>query len=286
MFRIRRWLCLVLLLSLLIPVLAATASAQISTVPHIQQLISYYYHYGEQASGEIEEVLKRMKAIDPDVAAVWEEIMHNWSWINTNMPVHLQVLPDGLPDDDSMCIVVLGYGLNPDGSMKQELVSRLETALACAEKYPNAYILCTGGETSNIPGISEAGEMGAWLLDAGLEADRLILETESLSTTENALNTYAILAERYPQVAYLSLVTSDYHIRWSCAMFSTVSSYKSGCEGGSVLPVISNAVCATEGSDLDSMDYQARGISIIAGVAFDAEADPAVYLAEELEAAR
>lgn len=51
------------------------------------------------------------------------------------------VLPDGLPDTDELCIVVLGFQLNPDGSMRDELINRLNVALRSAEKYPNAYIV-------------------------------------------------------------------------------------------------------------------------------------------------
>ena len=32
--------------------------------------------------------------------------------------------------------------------MKDELVNRLTVALRCAEKYPRAYIVCTGGGTA------------------------------------------------------------------------------------------------------------------------------------------
>lgn len=70
------------------------------------------------------------------------------------------VLPDGLPDTDELCIVVLGFQLNPDGSMRDELINRLNVALRSAEKYPNAYIVCTGGGTaSGNASATEAGEM-------------------------------------------------------------------------------------------------------------------------------
>lgn len=286
MENMRRWLCAAVLLCLLVPVMAVTAAARESTVPQIQQLISYYFHYGEQASQEIDGVLDRMEAIAPEEAAVWTEIMDNWSWYNVQMNVNPGLLPEGLPEDESLCIVVLGYGLNPNGTMKWELVNRLKTALACAEQYPNAYVLCTGGQTSNQRGVSEAGRMGQWLLRKGLAKERLILETNSLSTTQNALYTYDVLSESYPEVEALAIVTSDYHIRRGCVLFSTVSTYKSGLEGGRALPVVANAVCKTKGADRKTMEYQAAGIAMIAGVDFDEETEPAVYLAEEMEAIR
>ena len=48
---------------------------------------------------------------------------------NTDMNVNVDVLPDGLPNDDSLCITVLGFALNDDGTMKDELVGRLQTDL-------------------------------------------------------------------------------------------------------------------------------------------------------------
>ena len=56
--------------------------------------------------------------------------------------------PEGLPDDDSLCIVILGYSLSPYGEVRDELMTRLDAGIEVAEKYPNAYILVTGGGTA------------------------------------------------------------------------------------------------------------------------------------------
>ena len=50
--------------------------------------------------------------------------MDYWSYANNEMILYPDVLPEGLPKDDSLCIVVLGYELAPDGSMKKELIGR------------------------------------------------------------------------------------------------------------------------------------------------------------------
>ena len=55
--------------------------------------------------------------------------MEYWDYVNTDMNVNVDVLPDGLPNDDSLCITVLGVALNDDGTMKDELVGRLQTDL-------------------------------------------------------------------------------------------------------------------------------------------------------------
>lgn len=35
-----------------------------------------------------------------------------------------------------MSVVILGFALNDDGTMKEELVGRLQTGLAIAKEYP------------------------------------------------------------------------------------------------------------------------------------------------------
>lgn len=282
---IRRILCAIFLSLVLVPAMGITARAvdQTDTAPYIQRMISYYLHHQDAAQENIDDLLIQIEKIDPQQATVWKKIMETWSYTNTEMPVHRDVLPDGLPQDDSLCIVVLGYGLNSNGSMKPELIDRLQVALASAEKYPNAYVAVTGGETSNQPGVSEAGEMAKWLLDNGVAQNRIIVENQALSTTENALKVYDILTMSYPQVFSVAIVSSDYHIPWGYMMFSTVSEYAYNYEGKQYLEVVGNAACTTSNTS-DTLHSQAWGISSIAGVSFDGTTVPALYLAEETTA--
>ena len=130
-------------------------------------------------------------------------------------------LPEGLEDTDQLCIIVLGFQLNPDGTMKEELIGRLETALACAKQYPNAWLLCTGGPTAQSNGVSEAAAMGAWLMENGIPEERILLEERSLTTTENAQHCCELLRNNYPEVTSIALVSSDYHIPWAAVLFQT-----------------------------------------------------------------
>ena len=272
----RKILCLLLCLFLL-PVFARAAETAESN-GIIRDLIAYYFHYREEAAPEIENQLQILESMDPERGALWREVMGNWAWINEEMTVHTGVLPDGLPEDDSLCIVVLGFGLNGDGSMKPELLDRLNVALDSAEKYPRAYVLCTGGATSQRMGITEAGQMGNWLLKQGLSKDRLILETASLSTTENARNSMQILWRDYPQVNSLAIVSSDYHIRWGSAVFSAMCALQGG---ENRTDLVGNAGCTTDTPDRDSMYSQAWGICILADIPFDSSYVPSLYMTEE-----
>jgi len=279
-----RKLFLISLCFLLILPMAASAATE-AEQGIVRDLIAYYFHFRQEASGEIENQLQTLSSLNPREGELWRQVMERWHWINEEMPINLEYLPDGLPEDDSLCIVVLGFGLKDNGEMKPELISRLETALYCADQYPESYVLCTGGETAYISGVSEAGQMGAWLLKNGLEEHRLILETKSMSTTANAQNSLRILRHEYPQVSSVALVTSDYHIPWGYACFTAEALCREYRNGDAPVEIISNAACETASPERDTMYSQAWGISIIADVPFDGGYVPTLYLEKETEPA-
>lgn len=278
---LRKLLAFALCILLILPLTASAVTEPTQGI--IRDLIAYYFHYRQEAAGEIDNQLQTLTSLDPEEGQLWRNIMEQWRWINEDMPVNTGILPDGLPEDDSLCIVVLGFGLEDNGDMKPELISRLETALLSAEKYPESYVLCTGGETAQVPGVSEAGQMGAWLLENGLEEYRLILETGSLSTTANAQNTLRLLAGEYPQVSSIALVTSDYHIPWGYACFMAEALCREYRRGAEPMEIVGNAACVTETPDRDTMYSQAWGIAIIGDIPFDSNYVPIRYMFEEPE---
>ncbi len=243
------------------PILAAAEQA---VNERIKQLIVYYKEYQEKAETDIERLLSEMADINKDTAKVWEQIMDFWSYVNTDMTVNTTV-PTDLPTDNSVAIVILGYALNSDGSMKSELVGRLQTGLAMANAYPNAYVVVTGGKPTN--GITEGDAMAAWLMDNGLDKDRLIVENQALDTVGNAKNTYAILSANYPEVKSLVMVTSDYHIPRGCILFYSrclLSAYEAGDD--TPLELISNCGYVAETSGYESISLQASGVSTVSGL--------------------
>ena len=274
---VKRLICVLLGLCLGV-VFPLSAGAQEDVTPYIQRMIQYYLHYQEQADAEIETLLDYIASVDPGQGTLWRAIMDDWRWNNENMTVNRDVLPDGLPQDDSLCIVILGYGLRSDGSMKEELIDRLVVGLASALKYPNAYVCVTGGPTASNTNDTEAGQMSRWLMDKGLEPGRILVEDRSLSTTENARNVYSLLCSRFPQVTSVAVVSSDYHIPWGVSMFTTVSHYES-YHGGSAIRVVGNAANTT-GNTTDTLYSQAWGISIITDMPFNGDAVPAMYATE------
>ena len=188
----------------------------------IEDIIAYHGSYGKQADGKVNELLAELSNIDERQGKLWADIIDYWNYANDELEVHKDKLPDDLPQDDSLCIVVLGFELNQDGTMKDELIGRLKVAKACAEQYPNAYIVCTGGGTAkNNPDATEADLMGNWLLENGLDEKRLIIENRSLTTAENARFSYGILLNEHPQVNSVAIVSSSYHIAWGSLLFES-----------------------------------------------------------------
>ena len=153
-------LAALLALSLLVSFAGCKSGGETADVQKLVEEIAVDYGtYGDEAKDRINTLLKELSAADANTGARWSEIMKIWTSADLGKPLNYGVLPDGLPDSDELCIVVLGFQLNPDGSMKDELIERLKVALASANKYPKAYIVCTGGGTAaENESASEAGE--------------------------------------------------------------------------------------------------------------------------------
>ncbi len=238
----------------------------------VEEIAVDYGTYGDQAADRINTLLDELSSMDAGAGARWKSIMDLWTSPQLGESLHYDVLPDGLPDTDELCIVVLGFQLNPDGSMKDELIERLTVALNSAQKYPNAYVVCTGGGTAaENESASEAGEMAKWLAEKGVEQKRIIIEDHSITTAQNALFTYDILTSLYPSVKKLTIVSSDYHIATGELLFKAESILRANAPGNEKLEVVSNAAWKAPSGTLSAM-FQAGALIELSGdveTAFD-----------------
>ena len=238
----------------------------------VEEMAVDYGSYGSEAKDKIDTLLGELSVCDASAGKRWKNIMDVWTSEDLGKQLNYDVLPDGLPDTDELCIVVLGFQLNPDGTMKDELVQRLTVALNSAKKYPKAYIACTGGGTaSENESASEAGEMAKWLEQQGIDKKRIITEDNSMTTAQNAIFTYDILTSKYTSVKKLAIVSSDYHIATGELLFRAESILRASAPGNEKLEVVSNAAWKAPSGTLSTM-FQAGALIELFGdvkTAFD-----------------
>ena len=279
----KNWKIWVLILSLLLGLTgcakapAAEPSPAVETEPVseselIRDMVLYYGRYGDAAGQENARLLDRLRSANPDAAGRWERILSLWKSVNEELEVHPEHLPDGLCDTDEFCLVVLGFQLNPDGSMREELIERLNVALSCAEQYPNALIVCTGGGTAaQNKDATEAGKMAEYLIGHGVAPERLFVEDRSQTTAQNAIYTCAMLTEKAPQVHQIAIISSDYHIATGVLLFDAQSILTAEEPGKERFTVVSNAAYPAPTGSL-STSFQAGALIELSGdvkTAFD-----------------
>lgn len=186
----------------------------------IEDIITYHGCYDKQADAKVNELLNELSGIDSKQGKLWNNIMDYWEYANSDLKVNIDKLPDNLSDKKNLALVVLGFELNDDGTMKDELIGRLKVALSCSKQYKNAYVICTGGGTAkDNKKVTEAGLMGDWLIKHGLDKKRLIIENKSLTTAQNAEFSYGIVLKKYPGIDSVAIISSSYHIPWGSLLF-------------------------------------------------------------------
>ena len=232
--------------------LPGLAEASSPAQPFIERLVISYAVYGERDARAMAELAET----DPRLSDKWARIMDLWE-----APVAVNAaLPDGLPGDDSLCLVALGFQLNPDGSMRDELIERLRVLLAASVQYPNAVIVCTGGGTAvDDPTATEAGRMAEWLRDQGVDPARIFVEDKSVTTAQNAMFTFDILEARCPRVNQIAIISSDYHIATGTLLFGAEAILRD-----SAVAVTGNAAWQAPGGTLSAM-FQAGALIELSG---------------------
>ncbi|MEG8180951.1 YdcF family protein [Nocardia terpenica] len=151
-----------------------------------------------------ETAFNRLTALDPAMAQGARNVLGA-------IGAAVGTLPNPLPAliGPQTGIVVLGYGLLPDGTLRPELVARLEAACRQAFIAPGSPVVVTGGNPQN--GVPEAAAMAGWLIGHGLPASRVLVEDRANSTVQNALFSTKMLRDAGATSAVV--VTSPNHIR-------------------------------------------------------------------------
>ncbi len=103
-------------------------------------------------------------------------------------------------------ILVLGCRVLEDGNGSTNLINRLDTALEIANQ-TDAYIIVSGGQGDDEP-IGEAEFMYNYLIEHGINNERIIKEEKSTSTYENLVFSSEYIDDNQTGV----IITSSFHI--------------------------------------------------------------------------
>lgn len=145
---------------------------------------------------------RRLKAAAAALAVAAAAVLGGFS------PAPAQAAPPTSAKDFSKpAIVILGYGLNDDGSMRPVLRQRVFTGLAVAQFFPQSPIIVTGGNPRN--GKTEAAQMRRMLMMFGFPDNRIIVEDRANSTVQNAR--FSVPLAEQAGTSGIILVTSSTH---------------------------------------------------------------------------
>lgn len=120
-------------------------------------------------------------------------------------------LEDGLEpkaDGTNEYAIVLGAKVKKGNIPSLALQYRLDAALIYAKEYTHVKLVLSGGRGPD-EDIEEAVVMKDFLLENGIDEDRLLLEDKATSTYENLLFSQEMLPS---DINSVTLITSDYHL--------------------------------------------------------------------------
>ena len=123
----------------------------------------------------------------------------------------MAVAASNVPSYDKDAVIVLGAGLR-HGEPSAMLALRLDKALAYSRQNESAVVVVTGGLGAD-QRVTEAFAMKKYLVDRGMDADRIIMEEWSTRTIENLANAKALLDAYFQHEQYtVVIVSNDFHL--------------------------------------------------------------------------
>ncbi|MBD8036124.1 YdcF family protein [Solibacillus sp. A46] len=126
-------------------------------------------------------------------------------WLGKEMDAVLKNEADGTNE----YVVILGAKVKPGGIPSLSLKNRLDVALDYLRKHPSVKAIVTGGQGAD-EDRTEASVMAAYLIEHGIDQNRIMLEDQSTSTYENLLFAKELLPE---DVTNITIISNDFHLK-------------------------------------------------------------------------
>lgn len=109
--------------------------------------------------------------------------------------------------------LVLGAGLNKEGTPNLILQGRLDAAIKCLEKNNTAYLILSGGQGVDEI-LPESHAMSKYLQEKGIDKNRIIIEDKSRNTSQN-FKYSKMKIEKYSKESLdkvsVKIITTDFH---------------------------------------------------------------------------
>ena len=107
-------------------------------------------------------------------------------------------------------VIIMGSAVLPDGRPGPAMLRRVDAALKLRSEFEDLIFIPSGGIVQNRP-CSEAEVMRALLIEAGVDSERIIMESESKNTLQNVIHSVRII-RRFPAFRNVIVCSDDYHI--------------------------------------------------------------------------
>ncbi len=110
---------------------------------------------------------------------------------------------------DTDYLIILGAGVNGT-TPSLSLLDRLEAATDYLHTHSDCMVIVSGGQGAG-EDISEADAMKTYLLNQGIQQNRIIIEDQSSNTIENITFSYQLISTKNKN-STVAIVSSEYHI--------------------------------------------------------------------------
>jgi len=115
------------------------------------------------------------------------------------------------PETETDYLLILGAGLAGE-EPSPSLYERLKTGAGYLKRHPDTVVIVSGGQGKGET-ITEAEAMRRYLVAAGIEDNRIILEPKASSTMENFRFAKEIIEQRTGAPAdEITFITNDFHV--------------------------------------------------------------------------
>ena len=118
-------------------------------------------------------------------------------------------------DDDCEYLMILGSVILGEDTPSGQLVERMDRAVVYLKSHLTTKAVCCGGCFRKEQKVSEALIIKSYLMNNGIEEERILLEEKSTTTYENFEFALKIIADdsgKSAEETKIAYLTSDYHI--------------------------------------------------------------------------